>query len=66
LKEDAEEVLEEVIEILEGLDDGTTVFINGHTDNEGDPDYNLGLSEDRAKSVKNYLEKNGDIGSLGI
>ncbi|WP_416148255.1 OmpA family protein [Salipaludibacillus sp. HK11] len=66
LKEDAEEVLSEIIEILEELAEGTTVFINGHTDNEGDPDYNMGLSEERAESVKNYLEKNGDIGSLGI
>jgi outer membrane protein OmpA-like peptidoglycan-associated protein len=35
------------------------LLINGHTDNVGNPVKNLKLSEDRAKSVQNYLVKQG-------
>jgi len=31
------------------------IRIEGHTDNQGDPDALLRLSEDRAKAIKNYL-----------
>jgi len=37
------------------------VEIGGHTDNVGSPEYNLTLSENRAKSVYSYLTKNGII-----
>lgn len=36
-----------------------SVLIQGHTDNIGDPNKNLTLSERRAKSVRNYLEQIG-------
>ena len=35
------------------------LIINGHTDNQGDPDKNLKLSEDRAYAVRVYLIKKG-------
>ncbi len=35
------------------------IEIGGHTDNVGSPEYNLILSEKRAKSVYNYLLSNG-------
>ncbi len=39
--------------------------IGGHTDNQGKPDSNLKLSDDRAKSVVKYLEGKGvSVGSL--
>src|SRR5699024_2688702 len=41
LKDDAKETLDELISDLEGLDEDTELEINGHTDNEGDPDYNM-------------------------
>ncbi|WP_096439426.1 OmpA family protein [Alteribacter populi] len=66
LKLEAENVLDEINNILEGLEDETEIKINGHTDNQGDPDYNLNLSEKRTQSVKDYLDENGDISNLVI
>ncbi len=34
-------------------------MIEGHTDGKGTPDYNMKLSNQRASSVKTYLEKQG-------
>jgi outer membrane protein OmpA-like peptidoglycan-associated protein len=36
-----------------------SVVIEGHTDNQGSDDYNMGLSERRADSVKSYLMEQG-------
>jgi OOP family OmpA-OmpF porin len=36
---------------------GTAVEIHGYTDNQGDPNANLRLSEDRAFAVEKWLEK---------
>lgn len=38
---------------------GLKVRIEGHTDNKGKPEYNLQLSEGRAKAVTVYLQKQG-------
>lgn len=32
------------------------ILVEGHTDNSGSPDHNMGLSERRAKSVAEYLQ----------
>lgn len=37
----------------------TAIVIQGHTDSSGTEEYNQGLSERRAKSVKNYLIQRG-------
>ena len=66
LKSEAKNTLDDVIAILEDLDEGEDIQIHGHTDNEGEPDYNLNLSEERAASVEEYLTKHGDLNHLNI
>jgi outer membrane protein OmpA-like peptidoglycan-associated protein len=39
--------------------EGYRLFVDGHTDDVGDADYNVGLSERRAASVRDYLVKAG-------
>jgi len=66
LKSDAKNTLEDVIAILEDLDDGTGIEVNGHTDNQGEADYNLDLSEERATEVEKYISENGNVDHLSI
>lgn len=44
--------------LIEHKDDWT-LKLSGHTDNQGDPEKNMLLSEKRAKAVENYLVKKG-------
>ena len=37
----------------------TNILIEGHTDDTGSDDYNMSLSEKRAKAVSNYLAQSG-------
>src|SRR5690625_1166630 len=66
LKSDSKATLDDVIDVLEDVDDGIVIEINGHTDNEAETEYNLKLSEERAEEVDKYLTKNGDIDHLSI
>jgi outer membrane protein OmpA-like peptidoglycan-associated protein len=43
---------------------GVTIEISGHTDDVGRSDYNLKLSENRAKAIFDYLKKNVDLKRL--
>lgn len=38
---------------------GFKVYVYGHTDDQGDPEYNVGLSERRAEAVRGYLAEAG-------
>ncbi|MCH7397209.1 OmpA family protein [Belliella sp. DSM 107340] len=58
LTPDAQENIMKFAEILKEYPD-TDLSIEGHTDNRGAYQYNLGLSERRAASVKNYLKMQG-------
>ena len=49
-------VLDSVVLVLDEYNQ-TYVDIIGHTDSKGSKEYNQRLSESRAKSVANYLEK---------
>jgi len=58
IRPDASVILEEVVSILSGKPD-VPVRIEGHTDSTGPEDYNQGLSEQRADSVRQYLVEHG-------
>jgi len=53
---EAEDTLKKLLNDLV-IAGGTTVEIHGHTDNAGNADSNMKLSEDRAFAVKTWLEK---------
>lgn len=42
------------------------VFAEGHTDSVGTPDYNLGLSERRARAVMNWLQGKGKLTGVPV
>lgn len=50
--------LDKLASVLKTCPD-VTVEIEGHTDSEGTPERNQGLSDRRANSVADYLERNG-------
>ncbi len=54
LKIDAQEYVERMAGIFQRYPD-TRIVISGHTDSQGDEDYNFTLSERRALSVRNCL-----------
>ena len=58
IRPDAAVILDEVVSILSGKPD-VQVRIEGHTDSTGPEDYNQGLSERRADSVRTYLVEQG-------
>jgi outer membrane protein OmpA-like peptidoglycan-associated protein len=57
LKSESEAELDKIIEFL-NKNPGIKVEISGHTDNVGSIEYNLTLSENRAKTVYQYLIRN--------
>lgn len=54
LRPESELILDELIEFLE-LNDDLVIEIRSHTDQRGNDDYNMKLSERRAQSVVDYL-----------
>ncbi len=58
IKKSSNKILDDVVKIMKE-NPSYKLSINGHTDNAGDAAKNQKLSEDRAASVKAYLEKKG-------
>jgi outer membrane protein OmpA-like peptidoglycan-associated protein len=56
---DGEQLLDEVADVLVRNPQIRRVRIEGHTDNRGNPEMNMKLSNDRAQSVLQYLVKQG-------
>jgi outer membrane protein OmpA-like peptidoglycan-associated protein len=48
-------LLDDVAAVLVQYPGISKVEVQGHTDNRGNDDYNMKLSDDRAKAVKDYL-----------
>lgn len=65
LRPESKEVLDKIAEALQEYD-GADVQINGHTDNVGQKEYNMNLSEERAESVRSYLESQGALDKLNV
>jgi outer membrane protein OmpA-like peptidoglycan-associated protein len=60
IKPAAVETLTKVAQVIKNYGNAP-VMIEGHTDGVGTDDYNLKLSEDRAQSVKTWMQKHGGI-----
>jgi OmpA-OmpF porin, OOP family len=58
IKPEYEPILDEAVSALKSKPD-VKVVVNGHTDNSGTAQYNMGLSERRAKSVMDYFVSRG-------
>lgn len=54
----SKETLHKLTEVFQEFPD-TKILVVGHTDSSGRDDYNMSLSEKRAKSVTNYLINDG-------
>jgi peptidoglycan-associated lipoprotein len=63
IKRSEKSKLDEVAECFKG-DHVARMTIGGHTDEEGDVSYNMALGEERANSVRKYLERVGVNSSL--
>jgi len=66
LKKEAKETLDAILEDLADLEEGTVIHINGHTDNVGESDYNMNLSEERAHAVWDYMQEHGKVDALDV
>lgn len=58
IRSDFYPVLDSVSEVLDEFEK-TTITVGGHTDSRGSSEYNQQLSENRARSVKNFLSQRG-------
>ena len=61
IKEESFPLLEEVAMVIREHSDILVVEIAGHTDQRGDPHYNMMLSEERAKAVREFLIERGNV-----
>lgn len=59
LPSEADEAIQQLVQVIETTEEDDEVSITGHTDSKGDDDYNQELSEDRAKAVLEALSDEG-------
>ena len=63
IKPESYPLLDEYGKALKGGLSNAVVAVAGHTDSKGTDDYNMGLSEKRARAIKDYLIAKHDIPS---
>lgn len=61
IKEESYDLLEQVAWVLRENPDILLIEVAGHTDSRGDADYNMMLSDERAKAVREFLIDRGGI-----
>ena len=59
LAKESSELLDDIVKVMKGHSEIAVLHVIGHTDATGDKAKNVKLSESRAKSVVDYLKKNG-------
>lgn len=59
IRDDSRELLNQNAECIQKAPADQGVYINGHTDQEGTEEYNIALSERRARTVADYLARLG-------
>jgi outer membrane protein OmpA-like peptidoglycan-associated protein len=59
LSESYQKLLDQVADVLKNHPEITRLQIQGHTDDRGEADYNLALSQRRAAAVRDYLVEKG-------
>lgn len=58
LRDEARESIDRIVRAIKENYPDREIIVKGHTDNVGDPEYNQTLSENRAKSVADYILPN--------
>ncbi|RME92444.1 MAG: OmpA family protein [Candidatus Hydrogenedentota bacterium] len=61
LTDESKEALDSIIKIIKEKAPNAQIVIRGFTDNRGSEEYNLKLSEKRAKAVADYLVEEGEL-----
>ncbi len=63
ISQDSHEILQQAADAIKQAPEGTRIEVGGHTDNTGNPDANMKLSQARANAVREHLIRQGVNGN---